>query len=245
MIYLINRNTKEHIIWDCKSYPADSELYLVETDEAGWIKWTGKNECPLPTGQLHEVMFRNGGNHRTNRPHSWNWSFSSYPHSYDIVAYRPIFDDSESIAKDAGMTVQEAYENQHRRFYTETNDTIPRLLIELKSAQEVAQRIPDILNKLYKTLGPDLVEMLIAKHNEELSVESDMSDWRNWQEGDFVTRIEWRPAYKWWKPNHPYEIVKRSNTLVVIADDGDIYPLEKHMSSEQIFGFHSRPKGKK
>ena len=99
MIYAVNKRTKEHLVHGAPSLGRVApcpEWYYVQADADGWIEWHG-GECPLPDNHPYEVKCEtNSGIQRAafQRPQA-NRAWSRYwlNNHYNIIAYRPIFDN--------------------------------------------------------------------------------------------------------------------------------------------------------
>jgi hypothetical protein len=143
MKYLVNRETKEHRIF-YGTVPLYGEWIAVEADAEGWIQWHGDIEWPLPDNCSVELVSSTGFKH-TGAACGFCWNA--------VRRYRPILDKPEDIAKDAGMTASENYENQCKRLGFDPEQQCDDIISRLKSAHEAAQTIPDLLAELREVLG--------------------------------------------------------------------------------------------
>jgi len=176
MGYLVNRVTKEHDQFG-------PEWIVVEADSEGWIKHEG-NACPLPDDVDCEIRLADGmevhqKDYKMYTPRCWEkWNYSS-----DITHYRPILEPEK---------VQEP-EPTHAPDYDPRSVSF-NLLKRLQAAHEAAQTIPDLEAKLREVLagmGYDLVARSpFVEPEAAVETEQDMSDWRNWREGDLVECVE-------------------------------------------------------
>lgn len=256
MKYLVNRETKEHVVVIPGLTSFDSKWRIVEADAEGWVESDGTN-CPLPNGCLHEVKYRNGHVEEDNFPETWNWGFGQDCRATDIIAYRPILDKPE-----AEPTVKESL-------------TVDDLLDRLDAAHEAAAQIPDIIAELRERVGKhgyDLVarspfveqepadDPIPAKrHIITQSVDgiitnppsmaglrvddvrekglADMSDWRNWNPQDCVECIK-EEGFGKFKLGKLYRVGYADEHTVVI--DGI-----RIANADIGFRFHSRPEQSK
>jgi hypothetical protein len=173
MKYLVNKETKEHVIY--VPWLMNSQWTLVEADSEGWIPHTG-NACPLPDDCLCEVWVKGAKRpFALENPQKLYWS--------ELFSYRPFLtEQAEPVkASDHGEheTMQDAmrYDKACADFESELSDFImgsnelkapdydPRsvsfnLLDRLKAAHEHAQQIPDLeaeLREVLASMGYDLV----------------------------------------------------------------------------------------
>lgn len=179
MKYLVNRETKEHRIYEdaegkkhylpAEEKPNNYHWMFVEADEEGWIKWEG-GECPLPENAAVSVKF--AGCSISARHPAGYWSWACRSGNGAIVAYRPILDKPdkeflEACNNSAGAQYAEDYnaaiDSVLERAIEEAAASevrLPTLLDRLKAAHEAAQRIPDLeaeLREVLWAMGYDLV----------------------------------------------------------------------------------------
>lgn len=255
MKYLVDKKTKEHRPYYGGSleWAEDQGLDIVRADSEGWILHTG-TECPLPDNCRHDVKFRNGDVERDIFPPSWDWRKDKI-HG-DITHYRPILaekakepvtDEFKRICEEA---VKKALCSEPIRATLEVKTL--DLLDRLKAAHKAAQTIPDLeaelrevlagmgytLGKLspfverpsIKTMTCDWQAGLVATEPTE-----DMSDWRNWREGDDLMCVKGGVDLK---EEKIYPIATRLSELCVIDDHGCQRLLVR---INHLFRFHSRP----
>jgi len=227
MKYLVNNETKEHKIAtpsDISAIRAMKDFSefgygwrLVEADDEGWIPWSG-GECPLPESKLAEVRLQDGQQGRfesidllTHR--SWQkWNCGG-----DIIAYRPILKTAERVENyTEGLP--------HSAFWK----TEPSVFDRLKSAIAASESIPGIIAEIDALLPEGYC---VTKR--EVQPAEDMSDWRNWREGDLVSH----------KEGGTFKIVNIENPGYVgqygvrIVDSNK----ETHWIYHRHLSFHSRP----
>lgn len=162
MKYLVNRETKEHAVYE--GHPETDRWRIVEADSEGWIPWHG-GECPLPDDAKTEIKHRSGAFEKPEKARHCIWSLHSK--IYDIIAYRPTL--SEQSKPDVKQSL--------------TTD----LLTRLRAAQEASKDFDAALAELSEQLcelGYKLVP-INTEVTQEVTPE-DMSDWRNWGEGDVI-----------------------------------------------------------
>lgn len=269
MRYLVNRETKEHRVLPYNAaapYAAvlcdqltDGEWKVVEADAEGWIKWEG-GECPLPDNCRHEVYTQKGRIYRdlydgaVNRKH---WLHTSG--GLDIIAYRPILDKPEVIrptASEYQSVADSILRDKRDRLYTadgvQVKPQAGDIISRLKSAHKAAQSIPDLLAELREALGSELLRMLVEGECYQSDMvsdpegwkasEPDMSDWRNWKAGDYVTVHGDKGGYDpgTYKDGVAYKITNTDESGV----DVDGYRFVKDEIERGELRFHSRPEVK-
>lgn len=127
MKYLVNRETKEHVVCRDEFCIRSDRWTLVEADSEGWLKHTG-NVCPLPKDAPCLIRFKAGSETGRTVGKHWDWGLGS------IAYYRPILTEK----------VQEPdYDPRSVSF---------NLLDRLKAAHEHAQQIPDLEAELREVL---------------------------------------------------------------------------------------------
>lgn len=182
MRYLVNRETKEHELYDGQNYDA-TKYRVVEADADGWIKWDGDAESPLPDDCKCEVK-ECPGDIRLARHTAWDW----------VEGYRPILDKPDKdfleacnnsagaqYAEDYNTAVDSVVERAIEEAAAE-EVRLPNLLERLKAAHEAAQRIHDLEAELREVLGAMGYDLVARNPFVEAQQEpaEDMSDWRNW-----------------------------------------------------------------
>ena len=217
MKYLVNRETKEHLLYD-----SVSELFnirgwkIVEADSEGWIPWSG-GECPLPDYCAVETKNHDGNIFAAG---------SAYRGAWPLVAfYRPILtEQAEPVPAPLYDPRSVSFSLFERlRAATDAASTIAALLAEIDAM------LPDG----YQVVRVEKVEVALPADPAE-----DMSDWRNWKEGDLVVRNDDDPC-DFWTGKSAYEIEKICGSLCVRDDDGNDY----RVAGDGFFKFHSRPTG--
>jgi hypothetical protein len=254
MKYLVNKETKEHIVYKpCHDYLNSVVWRTVEADSEGWIKHEGK-ECPLPDDVKCRLKFDNGNVSTAESASYWGWSNSFITH------YRPILEKAEPIP---------APQYDPRSVSFKTKRLFDDLLERLEASHAAAQALPDLVAQLRDRLKPlglgvmylsefDAVEpesghkfevtmatgpkIFDAKesvlYQEGFHAPQDMSDWRNWREGDLLTCIKNGSGIT---VGHNYELLK-------IDSQGDPKIKRNNFGEtngyfRRHFRFHSRPKG--
>ena len=181
MKYLVNRETKEHqiaseiVASSMERYPGFAQDWqLVEADDEGWIPWSG-GECPLPDECKCQIELQDGERPLPEPSRRWEWARNIG--EFTIAAYRPIL--SETAEKEEprrpGRTIA---------YIPETPATV---FDRLKSAIAASESIPGIIAEI-DALLPDgyCVVQSVQPPTLDLQPAEDMSDWRNWREGDWV-----------------------------------------------------------
>lgn len=230
MKYLINKETKEHTVLTDTTLWSSKDWTLVEADDEGWIAHTG-NECPLPDDVFCELKLADGFlNTRVRAATSW-WHNVGH---HSIVAYRPILTESEPVQ-------EPDYDPRSVSF---------NLLDRLKAAHKAAQTIPDLEAELREVLGamgyelvsrspfvePESIKNPLSAKITLTSAEPDMSDWRNWREGDLVECVD----------SEHHECL-RIGDIVELRQSANSVPFFKwidgriHAANAARFRFHSRP----
>ena len=142
MKYLVNRETKEHVVCRDEFCIRSDRWTLVEADSEGWIPHT-RGESPLPSYCMVEVKVFNGTVSKDEASaYAWNkFDINGKERAVYISHYRPILEP-----------VQEPdYDPRSVSF---------NLLDRLKAAHEHAQQIPDLeaeLREVLTGMGYDLV----------------------------------------------------------------------------------------
>jgi hypothetical protein len=136
MRYLVNRETKEHIL-DTGTAPMHGYWRRIEADSEGWIKHTG-TVCPLPGDCMTYIREdkHQWVSESARKAGFWNWRY--------VTHYRPILEQAEPIPAPQ-------YDPRSVSF---------NLMDRLKAAHEAAQQIPDLeaeLREVLWSMGYDLV----------------------------------------------------------------------------------------
>lgn len=148
MKYLVNLDTKEHVIYNYGMSWCQDSWRIVEADAEGWIEWDG-GECPLPDDCMCEIKTPVvSTNIRAKIASEWIWGGTTFEWSR-ITHYRPILD--KPTVKESLTVPAPEYDPRSVSF---------NLIDRLKSAHEAAQSIPDLLAELREALGPELLRML-------------------------------------------------------------------------------------
>jgi len=182
MKYLVNRETKEHRIASeqtveaMTNHPAFNEGWqLVEANDEGWIGFKS-TKCPVPYGSKCDVVLENGDVVCVTMPEDFKWGGKEA--IYDVCLYRPI--------------LSEAAENQPNKGAFAASESAPcgiavsslSAFDRLKSAVAASESIPGIIAEIAAMLPEGYCVV-----KSEAQPAEDMSDWRNWREGDFVECI--------------------------------------------------------
>jgi hypothetical protein len=234
MKYLINRKTKEHKVLHRHTEYATCDWSIVEADPEGWIKHEG-NECPLPDDAMCDTKWDDGIGAPTRAAGDWKWIDPAITH------YRPILAEKAQEPEPIPAT---QYDPRSVSF---------NLLDRLKSAHDQAQQIPFLEAELRRelagmgyTLGeigvvePANSTAVVVEPEAAVETPQDMSDWRNWREGDFLTVIQKRYGHKF-SIGQIVQIKTISEGSICCADRSDEWYLEDDEAR-----WHSRPaKGEK
>jgi hypothetical protein len=265
MKYLVNRETKEHKVATplaesiIKGYPDfKDDWQLVEADSEGWIPWSG-GECPLPESKLAEVRLQDGQQGRfesidllTHR--SWQkWNCGG-----DIIAYRPILAEQEPdnhLGEDTTRRINEGIrrrfdEARHSLWSAQRNEDefmrergpaqaegTPSVFDRLKSAVAASESIPTLLAEIDALLPDGYCVTRCVEQPAE-----DMTDWRNWKEGDILECI--RPTEFHTKGRLYLIGTDSEGDYGILDDEGDVldrYAPGGECFTRSYFRFHSRP----
>lgn len=204
----------------------------------GWIAWGG-GECPVAEGVRVDVRYRcakedmNSGALETIGCQSQNWLDEN--HRYDIIAYR-LHKPEQASAEAIESGIAAAYAGQvkpieevkamHEYNPIHTRNRILEIDRTTEALEEervqLVQRLADEGFKLLPVLG----------HSEP---EEDMSDWRNWREGDIVECVD--SSFGFISVGEAYSITGfTGESIEFLDDDGD--EMDYACSA---FKFHSRP----
>jgi hypothetical protein len=125
MKYLVNKETKEHVIY--VPWLMNSQWTLVEADSEGWIPHTG-NACPLPDDCLCEVWVKGAKRpFALENPQKLYWS--------ELFSYRPFLTEQAEPVKasdhgehdtmqDAMRAISPEYDKACDDFESELSDFI-------------------------------------------------------------------------------------------------------------------------
>jgi len=211
MKYLINKETKEHRIDRCPEALPAEDWYRIQADSDGWIAHTG-DKCPLPDDVRCDLKFDNGKLSTVAIASHWGWGNSFITH------YRPVLTEK----------VQEPdYDPRSVSF---------NLLDRLKAAHEHAQQIPDLEKELREVLGSMGYTLGKLSPFVEAEAEPDITDWRNWREGDKVQYFGYTDSFK----GSDCFIGAITDELFRIHKAGTEYFT---WASPHEIRFHSRPSG--
>jgi hypothetical protein len=185
MKYLVNRATKEHYIQPGMMVPYGPQYDWVEADDEGWIPWSG-GECPLPKRARCNWATRGEDRSAAGRvsEEARRLDFDSDA----IIAYRPILSETaEKEEHSEHFTTSDQWrpipsDDDLPKTVTMYTGGGPSVFDRLKSAIAASESVPGIIAEIDAML-PD--GYCVAKREAEQPAE-DMSDWRNWREGDLV-----------------------------------------------------------
>jgi len=223
MKYLVNRETKEHVkkglapLWLDES----PDWKVVEADPEGWIPWSG-GECPLPDDCEYAFRFRsNDGSKNTQTAFKMRWEHKGGMD--DVTAYRPILSETAEKVENytAGLP--------HSAFWKTEQSVFDRL----KSAVAASESIPGIIAEIDAMLPEGYC---VTKR--EVQPAEDMSDWRNWIEGDLVRAIS-TSACGGYVEGMVYKIERFDHDIIYTERDG--FQSDKNGWGARFFRFHSRP----
>ena len=245
MKYLVNKETKEHIVFHADVSVPHPQWGIVEADSEGWIPWNG-GECPVPAGTECYVQFKDGVKKVGRCPEWWQWKHNM--DDAEITCYRPILAEKEEHgehfkAYGAHMKASEAYivsENVFDRLRqaTEAADSIPAILAEINALLPegycVAKR--STVNEAHiEGIGGITLTSQPAE---------DMSDWRNWREGDLVTVHGNKGHYsdESYKYGKTYTVVEVcAHGLEIRSESRDSLFFSDDEIDEGQLRYHSRP----
>lgn len=239
MKYLVNRETKEHVAVD-RDVMLDyspKDWRIVEADEEGWIKWDG-GECPLPDGVACDIKDADSDIlTRIKVPSVMRWS--KIGSGGDIIAYRPILDEQESVVKES-LTTEQCYGKADG--YVPPLQYDPRsasfnVLKRLEAAHEAAQKIPDLEAELRDVLGRMGYD-LVARSPFVEQPDEIPSD--RWAKGYLVTCVDNEGMEKCLTVGRVYQVARNHPDLKrVVIEMGNRGRAEE--CSSYRFKFHSRP----
>lgn len=260
MRYLVNRKTKEHqrMPFDCLYAP--SGWRIVQADSEGWIKHEG-NDCPLPAGTKVEINMEDGTYSVRNNAETFDWTACLLHEGDAITRYRPILaekvQEPEAIPEPPECRWPTCSCERHDCI--EMPEPRERQLLgRLKAAHEAAQQIPDLeaeLREVLAGMGYDLVARspfanqcccnpaqcwepcgVLGKSEAHVAVspEPDMSDWRNWREGDLLKCVNSK-GWDCFDMGDIYRVTKHDCAFICV--DG-VAVVKQYIND---FRFHSRP----
>lgn len=236
MKYLVNRETKEHVIYGSE---VDDHLQwdVVDADDEGWIEWRGKSqECPLPDDAKVEVIFSFDGK-ACGRLLAKDWKWEDPCLAY----YRPILPAESNQSLGSPSSMRELLDRPNpgkinTGSFSDSNAK-PDVFKRFNAAVAASEQIPALIAEI-NTMLPSGFEVREKAKAEQLA--DDMSDWRSWREGDLIMYCGRK--FDWWTPGEPYKILMRGGRLVIVADDNDEYGIDgSGLASDCMFKFHSRP----
>ena len=264
MKYLVNVKNKNHVIMPTDTSYVPEGYRCVKADSDGWIPFNG-TVCPLPDNCHTQIRFMSGTQSEPQPAINWAWFDES------IADYRPILEKAQEPEPTAferqraeihkrrlRIEEQEYADNMQKpepipaKLTTNTLD----LLGTLKRAHEHAQTIPDLeaeLREVLGSMGYDLVARSpFVEPEPAVETPQDMSDWRNWREGDrieFVKNFK-RNSDKCYAIGMTHEFGTDDFCDTGIKDKHGQVWAEGNIASEyfqpECFRFHSRPaKGEK
>lgn len=220
MKYLVNRETKEHRRWE-PMITGCGIWEVVEADSDGWIPWSVDDDvCPVGLNDAVWARFsRNGktSEYEADRAGGLMWGDPSITH------YKPI------LTEQSKPTVKQ---------YLAAD-----IFTRLRTATEHAASIPSIIAEIDALLGPEY--QVVRVEQVEAQPVEDMSDWRNWREGDLLECVA--HDMTWHEFGKVYRLGKDGEGDYGILDnDGDALnecaPHGIYFNTD-YFRFHSRPTG--
>jgi hypothetical protein len=235
--YAVNNETKTHTRLNVSSPIEINGYKVVEADSEGWIEHTG-TVCPLPDDVRCEYRMAGAVNSKQKwlaRGLRWTQTNSDT----DITHYRPILEQAEPTPAQI-----------------EPKESICELFRALDAAHKAAAQIPEIMAKIKTEIeqyGHTVVPLNPFVQAEFVETEAepaeDMTDWRNWREGDkfeFVKNFE-RNYGDYFCIGNIYEYGRDKYDDTGIKDSSGVIWSESNPLSEdfmpECFRFHSRPKG--
>lgn len=231
MKYLVNRETKEHVAATETMSWSEDHWRVIEADSEGWIKHDG-GECPLPDKGWVQVQHIDGERRNYYYPQVLSWNYKGLHRAKFPVAYRPILDSKPDIDQALDMCAEQAVSEFN------TGD----LLSRLKSAHQSAAELPDIVAELraqLEPLGYDLVARDPFVAQDEQPTE-DMSDWRNWRQGDQIKCVDNKGVEDELSMGFVYTMIAREKSVWVrLVYNDQLAHGSAHVYNR--FRFHSRP----
>ena len=151
MKYLVNRETKEHIVFHADISVPYPQWGIVEADSEGWIPWNG-GECPLPASNQAEVKLQDGKQGSFDSiPLMTHRSWQKWNCGGDIVAYRPILAEKEEAQPKSMLGPDFDFTSTGKMPYSAHS---PSVFDRLKSAIAASASIPAIIAEI-DALLPD------------------------------------------------------------------------------------------
>lgn len=133
MKYLVNRETKKHVLCATGTYPDSGVWRIVEADDDGWIKWND-GECPLPKTAKVDLKWKFGGDNFKAQADGWNWEGSG---TNRILFYRPVIKSKSKPALEEAWDVieRDAKVDVFTRLSSAVaaSDEIPSLIAEINA----------------------------------------------------------------------------------------------------------------
>jgi hypothetical protein len=230
MKYLVNRETKEHRIYEyadgnkhylpAEERPNNDDWMFVEADAEGWIT-NHYDTSPLSDESNCQIRNVDGTTSGIGRASDFYWR--------QVTSYRPILDNP--VVKESLTAPAPDYDPRSVSF---------NLLKRLEAAHEAAQSIPELeaeLRKVLGSMGYDLVARspFVDATDTDVATMPDMSDWRNWQEGDLLECVS---SSENLSKGGLYIIKSDGHGFYILDDEGDDCSVS---IIEERFRFHSRP----
>lgn len=248
MKYLVNTRTKEHRIYDESQHGdlPNHKYRVAQADSEGWIKHDG-GECPLPDEGWVHVKHRDGLMRAYRYPRVLSWNHKGMDSAKHPVAYRPILGSKpvcHNVTQEEydSLVKQGAFDNKPDSVVSESLAT--DLIERLKTAHQSAAELPDIVAELraqLEPLGYDLVarDPFVDLDAPPFERVPDMSDWRNWREGDLVECKDSTEGYTEGGIYKLREDPANGKARTVTDDKGSV----TNGWTANHFRFHSRPTG--
>lgn len=253
-----------------KGYPDfKDDWQLVEADSEGWIPWSG-GECPLPENALVCICVV-GHRYRGSSPAAnYNWGARAGIEYYRPILAEQEPDNhlSEEATRainetfrrrtDEGKTApcrapncrepaDNGYCKEHSPVHSVRAMERKSVFDRLKSAVAASESIPGIIAEIDALLpdGYEIVRAGFACAGPSAPAEhvaEDMSDWRNWREGDILECI--RPTEFHTKGRLYLIGTDSEGDYGILDDEGDVldrYAPGGECFTRSYFRFHSRP----
>ncbi|HEY9816262.1 MAG TPA: hypothetical protein V6D20_10760, partial [Candidatus Obscuribacterales bacterium] len=183
---------------------ADWEAEVARLAKPEWIRHRG-GKCPIEAGFLIDVRHRDGCIGTRCNPFSGKWDWRHSGHETDIMAYR-ICEPEQAPQKAWHSTAPLSDEERAHAF--EADIEFPSGVIHFAGPIQWRDRIREIditvealeeeragLVQQLEDEGFRLISAVNAKIAAVAQAHEDMSDWRNWMDGDLVEcishEIEW------------------------------------------------------
>ena len=224
MKYLVNRETKEHKILTDSMVWAHGDWRMVDADDEGWIKWKAEDYsvCPLPDDEIADILL-GSGTRGTCRAGSVLWTTLE---GSEVISYRPVLPaESKPTLENTWDIIEKAAKvDVFTRLYAAVaaSESIPALIAEINAMLPEGYQVVKF--------GIDWAGECKPKPAE------DVSDWRNWKEGDMVTCVN-GSGWSEFCVGGDYVVTWRSGSdLFINGINVGIYGGD--------FKFHSRPEAK-